>query len=316
VRATLGFRSCCAGSFEPSGFFMALTSEQQGRHADAIGWFERHKAACGPPGLFTEEFDIRQRQLRGNIPQAFVHAPMFEMRRPPRAVRPGLLGIKIDCERVSVPAGPTIRALPARRRYEGRQADHDGQAPDGHVVEAPRHPNRQLLKVSRHEVNTGGVTTNGRVRARPAGFQRLGYRLPIGLYRAGLGGLLGQRFVLIHHLGRNSGQWRQVVVEVAERDPVGGSVTVMSGFGTASDWYRNLLAHPGARIQLGSHSVDVHAVPLTEGEAADVLERYARRHPLAARGMLRALGISVDGSSAGYRAAGRQIPAIRLQPGS
>ena len=29
---------------------------------------------CGPPGLFTEEFDVVQRQLRGNLPQAFVHA--------------------------------------------------------------------------------------------------------------------------------------------------------------------------------------------------------------------------------------------------
>ena len=52
--------------------------EQRGRHADAVGWFERHRAACGPPGLFTEEFDVRQRQLRGNLPQAFVHALMFE----------------------------------------------------------------------------------------------------------------------------------------------------------------------------------------------------------------------------------------------
>ena len=66
------------GAFELCGFFMALANEQQGRHADAVGWFERHKAACGPPGLFTEEFDVEQRQLRGNLPQAFVHALMFE----------------------------------------------------------------------------------------------------------------------------------------------------------------------------------------------------------------------------------------------
>ena len=66
------------GAFALCGFLMALADEQRGRHADAIGWFERHKAACGPPGLFTEEFDVRQRQLRGNLPQAFVHALMFE----------------------------------------------------------------------------------------------------------------------------------------------------------------------------------------------------------------------------------------------
>ena len=46
--------------------------------SEAVGWFERNRAACGPPGLFTEEFDVIQRQLRGNLPQAFVHALAFE----------------------------------------------------------------------------------------------------------------------------------------------------------------------------------------------------------------------------------------------
>lgn len=27
---------------------------------------------CGPSGLFTEEFDAEQRQLRGNLPHAFL----------------------------------------------------------------------------------------------------------------------------------------------------------------------------------------------------------------------------------------------------
>jgi GH15 family glucan-1,4-alpha-glucosidase len=40
--------------------------------------FERTRAACGTPGLLAEEFDVRQRQLRGNLPQAFVHALLLE----------------------------------------------------------------------------------------------------------------------------------------------------------------------------------------------------------------------------------------------
>jgi hypothetical protein len=66
------------GAFVLCGFLMALALHQQGNYAEAVGWFERNRAACGPPGLFTEEFDIRQRQLRGNLPQAFVHALAFE----------------------------------------------------------------------------------------------------------------------------------------------------------------------------------------------------------------------------------------------
>ncbi|MGI8903363.1 MAG: glycoside hydrolase family 15 protein, partial [Solirubrobacteraceae bacterium] len=44
----------------------------------AARWFERNRAACGPPGLCAEEFDVTQRQLRGNLPQAFVHALLLE----------------------------------------------------------------------------------------------------------------------------------------------------------------------------------------------------------------------------------------------
>ncbi|HEY3941225.1 MAG TPA: glycoside hydrolase family 15 protein [Acidimicrobiales bacterium] len=66
------------GAFLLCGFLMALSLHQQHRQADAIGWFERNRSACGPSGLFTEEFDVRQRQLRGNLPQAFVHALLLE----------------------------------------------------------------------------------------------------------------------------------------------------------------------------------------------------------------------------------------------
>ena len=66
------------GAFLLCGFVMALAEHQQGNHVAAARWFERNRAACGPPGLFTEEYDVEQRQLRGNLPQAFVHAMLFE----------------------------------------------------------------------------------------------------------------------------------------------------------------------------------------------------------------------------------------------
>ncbi|WP_433869058.1 glycoside hydrolase family 15 protein [Saccharopolyspora sp. CA-218241] len=66
------------GAFLLCGFVMALAQWQQGEQADALRWFERNRAACGPPGLFAEEYDVEQRQLRGNLPQAFVHAMLLE----------------------------------------------------------------------------------------------------------------------------------------------------------------------------------------------------------------------------------------------
>ena len=66
------------GAFLLCGFLMALAYQQQGDLVTAARWFERNRASCGPPGLLAEEFDVAQRQLRGNLPQAFVHAVMLE----------------------------------------------------------------------------------------------------------------------------------------------------------------------------------------------------------------------------------------------
>ena len=57
-------------------FLLATAPEPS--YEEAARWFERTRAACGPPGLLAEEFDVAQRQLRGNLPQAFVHALLLE----------------------------------------------------------------------------------------------------------------------------------------------------------------------------------------------------------------------------------------------
>jgi alpha,alpha-trehalase len=66
------------GAFLLCGFWLALAHRAAGDDLAAARWFERNRAACGPPGLFAEEWDVQQRQLRGNLPQAFVHALMLE----------------------------------------------------------------------------------------------------------------------------------------------------------------------------------------------------------------------------------------------
>jgi GH15 family glucan-1,4-alpha-glucosidase len=66
------------GAFLLCGFTVALTLHGYGRHVEAAHYFERSRSACGPPGLFAEEYDVTQRQLRGNLPQAFVHALLME----------------------------------------------------------------------------------------------------------------------------------------------------------------------------------------------------------------------------------------------
>jgi GH15 family glucan-1,4-alpha-glucosidase len=66
------------GAFLLCGYMMALAELNDGDRVAAFRWFERMRAACGPPALFSEEYDVLQRQLRGNLPQAFVHAMLLE----------------------------------------------------------------------------------------------------------------------------------------------------------------------------------------------------------------------------------------------
>lgn len=94
------------GAFLLCGFLMALAQHQQGNPVAAARFFERNRAACGPPTLFSEEYDVIERQLRGNLPQAFVHALLVE-----------------SAQRLAEPAG-TTGTVPAHRagRATGRMS--------------------------------------------------------------------------------------------------------------------------------------------------------------------------------------------------
>jgi hypothetical protein len=70
-------------------------AHQQGDGFTAVRWFERNRDACSTSGLFTEEYDIEQSQLRGNYPPPFVHALLIESARllaspAPAGARAGL----------------------------------------------------------------------------------------------------------------------------------------------------------------------------------------------------------------------------------
>ena len=114
-------------------------------------------------------------------------------------------------------------------------------------------------------------------------------RAPLLLYRLGLGGLLGSRFVRLTHYGRKSGRRYHTVVEVAHRDPDTGTVFVVAGFGPRSDWYRNLQVRPETDLTLGRRTYPVRARFLSPDEGAAVLRTYIRQHPVAARNLGRML---------------------------
>lgn len=134
-------------------------------------------------------------------------------------------------------------------------------------------------------------------------------RAPIGLYKIGLGRLLGQRFLLLHHTGRKTGLPRRTVLEVVDHDGTSDTYYVAVGFGPGSDWFKNLRHNPAAAIEVGSRKLAVSAHPLDTQEGADLMTSYARRNPKAAAMLARYMGFEVDGSEADYA----QLPSLGLQ---
>lgn len=123
---------------------------------------------------------------------------------------------------------------------------------------------------------------------------------------------MGGRFVLINHIGRKSGQARQVVVEVVRHDKGSDSYIVCSGFGPKAQWYQNLRATPDVTIQVGARTLAVHAEFLSSEAGSEEFLDYAQRNPTAARNLSKFMGFDLDGSEADYRAAGAQLPFVRL----
>ena len=80
-------------------------------------------------------------------------------------------------------------------------------------------------------------------------------------------------------------------------------------FGPATDWYRNLLAAPSARITWGGVAGPVTAQVLDETEVTEVLVRYVADHRWAARALDRLVGLGLVDDPA---AAARNLPLIRL----
>lgn len=114
-----------------------------------------------------------------------------------------------------------------------------------------------------------------------SGALRFGLRLPIWLYRMKLDWILGNRFLMLTHTGRKSGQARQVVIEVVRHDKKADTLYVVSGWGEKSDWYQNICKSPHVTIHIGGRKFQAVAEFIPLVQAIEIIEAYARKHPVA-----------------------------------
>ena len=151
---------------------------------------------------------------------------------------------------------------------------------------------------------------------RRAWLPHLMFRLPILLYRIGLGALLGHQFLLLTHAGRRSGLVHETVLKVLSYDPSTGESIVASAWGPQTDWYRNLLARgPLAVSTAGATYVpEMRSVP--PDEAFAVFDRWTRRQRWFAQLMLGQIGLSWDVPDPERRAIVAGFPFVAFRPAS
>lgn len=105
------------------------------------------------------------------------------------------------------------------------------------------------------------------------------YRVPILLYRLGLGKLIGKYIMIISTWGRKSGKVRRTPIEYYRQ---GDYIYAISGFERDPDWYQNLRANPHVTLQTNQGVHHMHARrPETDTEWQGVLE-YLKESPVPA----------------------------------
>lgn len=148
---------------------------------------------------------------------------------------------------------------------------------------------------------------------RPGPVLRAIFRAPGALYRLRLGGLLGHRFLQVTHSGRKSGRVYRTVLEVVAYDKAIQESVVVAGFGTESDWYRNLQASPALEIATGWRRYVPQQRFLSVEEGAAALADYESRNGRLATAGLRQL-FAYDGTPASRLALARRIPMVAFRP--
>ena len=116
------------------------------------------------------------------------------------------------------------------------------------------------------------------------------------LYRCRLGWLLGHRFLLLTHRGRQSGRLFQTIVEVVRHDKETRESIVVAGWGEKTDWYQNLQANGAVEIDIAGKRYEPLTRFLEPTEVYRELQAYLLRNGWARTVTTRLYGLRLDGT--------------------
>ncbi|HJQ13597.1 MAG TPA: nitroreductase family deazaflavin-dependent oxidoreductase [Anaerolineales bacterium] len=140
---------------------------------------------------------------------------------------------------------------------------------------------------------------------------RFALRLPIWLYRLHLGWLLGDRFLMLTHVGRKSGRPYETVIEVVRHDKEPDTYYVVSGWGDKSDWYQNIQKSADVTVHVAGRKFQARAKFIPLAKAIEIMEAYAHEHSLAFRELSSLfLGEHIQSTSDAPRRLAEKMPMV------
>src|SRR5690606_27599379 len=118
-----------------------------------------------------------------------------------------------------------------------------------------------------------------------SGAVRLAIRLPIALYRLGLGMVIGAAPIMVLTTrGRRSGLPRHTALEYRQH---GSKFYVISAWGRRAHWVQNLLAQPDVTIQCGHRTYATRARLVDDaGEVNRAVQLFRKQLPYIYDSML------------------------------
>ena len=153
------------------------------------------------------------------------------------------------------------------------------------------------------------------MRERPPKILRLAFKVPTLIYRAGLGRVLGRRFLLLVHRGRKTGLERRVVLEVIRYRDDPPAAAVLSGWADRSQWFRNLQAAPPVSVSIGGEGWEQPECEFLEpDDVVEAIEEYRSHHRLLMSSLDRFFGWPRDASEEERRRLARELHVIEFRP--
>lgn len=92
-------------------------------------------------------------------------------------------------------------------------------------------------------------------------------------------GMRPKSMIVLHQVGRLSGQPRTTGLQQIYHDSDNGAYYVAAAYGPTSDWWRNVVANPQVTIDIGGDVLDVVAAPVEPTEASRVMAAAIKQDP-------------------------------------